>query len=79
MQKGMYWRTGRAEGWIEQDVLRLLFLPAFSSRDSVSELSGRGVGLDVVRTDVERMEGRMRLVTRKGRGTTFHLYYPLPV
>lgn len=72
-------KPGQAKGMSRQDVLRLLFLPAFSSRDSVSELSGRGVGLDVVRTDVERMQGRMRLVTRKGRGTTFHLYYPLPV
>lgn len=72
-------KPGQAKGMSRKDVLRLLFLPAFSSRDSVSELSGRGVGLDVVRTDVERMHGRMRLVTRKGRGTTFHLYYPLPV
>jgi two-component system chemotaxis sensor kinase CheA len=68
----------RAEGMTRKEVLRLLFLPSFSSKASVSELSGRGVGLDVVRTEVERMGGRLRLVTRKGRGTTFQLYFPLP-
>ncbi len=61
-----------------EELLRLLFLPSFSSKESVTELSGRGVGLDVVRADVERMHGRVRLVTRLGRGTTFQLYYPLP-
>ncbi|HKI99869.1 MAG TPA: ATP-binding protein [bacterium] len=68
----------RAGSLSREDILRLLFLPAFSSKDTVTDLSGRGVGLDVVRTDVERMHGRMRLVTRRGRGTTFQLYYPLP-
>jgi len=68
----------QAESLAREDVLRLLFLPGFSSKDAVTDLSGRGVGLDVVRTDVERMHGRVRLVTRRGRGTTFQLYYPLP-
>jgi HAMP domain-containing protein/HPt (histidine-containing phosphotransfer) domain-containing protein len=71
-------KPDRAASLSREDILRLLFLPAFSSKDAVTELSGRGVGLDVVRTDVERMHGRIRLVTRRGRGTTFQLYYPLP-
>jgi two-component system chemotaxis sensor kinase CheA len=71
-------RPEQAETLTREDVLRLLFLPGFSSKDAVTDLSGRGVGLDVVRTDVERMHGRIRLVTRRGRGTTFQLYYPLP-
>ena len=61
-----------------EDILRLLFLPAFSSKEEVTDLSGRGVGLDVVRTDVERLHGRMRLTTRRGKGTTFQLFYPMP-
>ena len=68
----------RAESLTREEVLRLLFLPSFSSKESVTDLSGRGVGLDVVRSDVERLHGRVRLVTRLGRGTTFQLYYPLP-
>ena len=71
-------KPGEEVGMPREDILRLLFLPAFSSKDEVSDLSGRGVGLDVVRTDVEAMGGRMRLETVMGKGTAFKLYYPLP-
>ncbi len=61
-----------------EELLKLLFEPRFSSRSEVTDLSGRGVGLDVVRHEVEQMGGLMRLSTRRGHGTTFQLYYPLP-
>jgi HAMP domain-containing protein/HPt (histidine-containing phosphotransfer) domain-containing protein len=77
LQRGFI-RPERVESMSREDILRLLFLPSFSSKETVTDLSGRGVGLDVVRTDVERLHGRVRLVTRRGRGTTFQLYYPLP-
>jgi two-component system chemotaxis sensor kinase CheA len=55
----------------------LIFLPGFSTRSSVSTLSGRGVGLDVVRTKVERMGGYVTVASTPGAGTSFHLSVPL--
>lgn len=58
-------------------LLDLIFLPGFSTKGSVSALSGRGVGLDVVRTTVERMGGQVSVATTPGQGTTFTLSLPL--
>ncbi len=55
----------------------LIFLPGFSTRHTVNELSGRGVGLDIVRSHVERMHGRVTVQTVVGVGTTFTLQVPL--
>ena len=57
-----------------EDILRLLFIPGFSSAKTVSDLSGRGVGLDVVKTELEKMGGRMNLITETGLGTTFEFF-----
>jgi two-component system sensor histidine kinase and response regulator WspE len=54
-----------------------LFAPGFSTRDRVSEISGRGVGLDVVRQLVLQLGGHVRLSSRRGIGTTFHLQVPI--
>jgi len=66
-----------AERTGEGELLDMVFLPGFSTRAAVSELSGRGVGLDVVRTRVERMHGRVRVESCPGRGTTFTISVPL--
>lgn len=58
-------------------LLDLIFVPGFSTKSSVSALSGRGVGLDVVRANVERMGGQIRVETALGQGTTFTLSLPL--
>ncbi len=55
----------------------LVFLPAFSTRQGVSELSGRGVGLDVVKASVERLGGAVRVRSLPGQGTEFRLAFPL--
>ncbi|XFA73316.1 hybrid sensor histidine kinase/response regulator [Thermosynechococcaceae cyanobacterium Okahandja] len=60
-----------------EQVLEFLFLPGFSTAKQVSDLSGRGVGLDVVREQVERCRGRIKLTTEPQRGTTFTLSLPL--
>jgi len=63
---------------MDDDALReLVFLPAFSTRRDVSEISGRGVGLDVVKASVERLGGSVRVRSVAGRGTEFRLSFPL--
>lgn len=60
-----------------RDLLNLVFLPGFSTRGDVSELSGRGVGLDVVKTNLARLSGLIDIDSRRGGGTTFTLTLPL--
>ncbi|MBI3977190.1 MAG: hybrid sensor histidine kinase/response regulator [Chloroflexi bacterium] len=59
------------------DVARLVFLPGLSTRRDVSELSGRGIGLDVVARNAERLGGRVDVRTAPGRGTRFAIVLPL--
>lgn len=61
----------------EASLVDLVFLPSFSTRSGVSELSGRGVGLDVVKASVERLGGAVRVRSAPGRGTEFRLSFPL--
>ena len=59
------------------DLTALLFTPAFSSRDEVSDISGRGVGLDVVRSTIQELGGEVVIGTRAGQGTKFTLRIPV--
>lgn len=59
------------------EIDHLLFLPGFSSKEQVSNLSGRGVGLDVARSEIEALGGRVLITSRAGRGTTFSISLPL--
>jgi two-component system chemotaxis sensor kinase CheA len=59
------------------DLLDMIFLPGFSTSHVVNEISGRGVGLDVVRTHVERMQGRVQVESQPGQGTRFTITAPL--
>lgn len=61
----------------EAELLEFLFLPSFSTRDQVSEISGRGVGLDVVHDVVQEMRGNVRAISEFGVGTKFHMQLPL--
>lgn len=61
----------------EEELIEFLFLPGFSTRDKVTELSGRGVGLDVVRSMVREVRGSVRLTAQAGRGTRCALQLPL--
>ncbi|MFN3679134.1 response regulator [Thermosynechococcus sp.] len=60
-----------------EQILDFLFVPGFSTAKQVSDLSGRGVGLDVVREQVQRSRGRLQITTEPQRGTTFTLTLPL--
>jgi two-component system chemotaxis sensor kinase CheA len=61
----------------DQEMLNLIFKPGFSTAAQVSNVSGRGVGMDVVRTNVERIGGTVDLKTEPGVGTTFKIKIPL--
>lgn len=61
----------------EQALREQLFAAGFSTRSEVTDVSGRGVGLDLVREAIERLDGSVRLSTRIGHGTTFHLLVPV--
>lgn len=61
----------------KEEILSYIFRPAFSTADVVTETSGRGVGMDVVRTSVMRLGGTIHLDSEVGRGTTFTMQMPL--
>jgi two-component system chemotaxis sensor kinase CheA len=61
----------------DEDVWKLIFEPGFSTAEIVSETSGRGVGMDVVRKNIERIRGRVEIRTEPGAGTEFILKIPL--
>lgn len=61
----------------EQQAIELIFHPGFSSKDEVSEVSGRGVGMDVVKTNIEALGGEVKVRSRVGQGSCFRLMLPL--
>jgi two-component system chemotaxis sensor kinase CheA len=61
----------------EADALELILQPGFSTAEEVTEISGRGVGLDVVQSVLGRLKGTIQIETARGRGTTFRLRLPL--
>ncbi|MDP9941950.1 hybrid sensor histidine kinase/response regulator [Ectopseudomonas alcaliphila] len=61
----------------EEELLAFLFLPGFSMSQQVTEVSGRGVGLDVVQHEIRRMRGNVRLLQSPDQGCLFHLELPL--
>jgi two-component system chemotaxis sensor kinase CheA len=67
----------RAQMLSDVEVANLIFLPGFSTADQVTNVSGRGVGMDVVKTNVEQVGGTVDVQTREGIGTTFTLKIPL--
>jgi two-component system, chemotaxis family, sensor kinase CheA len=67
--------TSAAPG--DADVHRLIFEPGFSTADAVTDLSGRGVGMDVVKRNVEMLRGALSVESRPGQGTTVTLRVPL--
>jgi two-component system chemotaxis sensor kinase CheA len=67
----------QAEGMSEREALQLIFLPGFSTAAAVTTVSGRGVGMDVVRANVEKVGGSVEVESRKGEGTTLRLRVPL--
>lgn len=61
----------------ERDAYALIFQPGFSTAEKVSDVSGRGVGMDVVKTNIERLKGTIDIQSAPGEGTTFFVSLPL--
>lgn len=67
----------QAENMPDKDIISLLFLPSFSTAKAVTDVSGRGVGLDVVRSKIEALSGEVEVRTKLGVGSTFTIRLPL--
>ncbi len=67
----------RAGHLVERELLQLIFLPGFSTAAAVTNVSGRGVGMDVVKTNVEKIGGKVEVESRPGKGTTLRMRIPL--
>lgn len=74
LQKGL---IQDASALSERDALDLLFLPGFSTADKVSEVSGRGVGMDVVKNNIAAVSGMVDIESRKGEGSRFIITLPI--
>lgn len=61
----------------DEDIYKLIFEPGFSTADKITDVSGRGVGMDVVRKNIEKIRGRVEIETEAGVGTTFTIHIPL--
>lgn len=76
VQKGIL-SQAEAQRISDDEALHLIFRPGFSTAAEVSEVSGRGVGMDIVRNNIERMSGMIDIETVKGEGTVFQIRLPL--
>ncbi len=61
----------------KDELVNLIFHPGFSTKSEVSEISGRGVGMDVVKTNIEKLSGEVRVTTEIGKGSVFKVVLPL--
>ena len=67
----------RANRMSERELTNLIFAPGFSTAEQVSNISGRGVGMDVVKTNIEKIGGKIDITSEIGKGTTFKMKIPL--
>lgn len=76
IEKGLI-DTEAANTLDDKQSLNLIFLPGFSTKDEISDVSGRGVGMDVVRTNIQKLNGRIDINSIVGHGTTITISLPL--
>ncbi|WP_434511457.1 chemotaxis protein CheW [Desulfitobacterium sp. AusDCA] len=74
IEKGL---IGEREELADREIANLIFLPGFSTADKVTDISGRGVGMDVVKKALNNLGGMIDIDTRRGQGTTFTIRLPL--
>ena len=61
----------------EKEIFNLIFAPGFSTAETITDISGRGVGMDVVRRNIEQLRGKIETQSTPGQGTTFSIFLPL--
>jgi len=61
----------------DKEIYELIFAPGFSTAEAVTEFSGRGVGMDVVRRNISKLRGKIEVQSELGKGSTFFIYLPL--
>ena len=66
-----------SDGMPDEEVWQLIFAPGFSTAEQVTDISGRGVGMDVVKRNIQEMGGHVEISSREGRGTTTRIVLPL--
>jgi len=76
VQKGLI-QAEEAARLLDSEVTNLIFEPGFSTASEITEVSGRGVGMDVVRTVLDRLKGTVNVISEPGKGTTIQLRVPL--
>ncbi|MBF0521428.1 MAG: hybrid sensor histidine kinase/response regulator [Candidatus Omnitrophica bacterium] len=67
------------EKMTEKEIINIIFMNGFSTSPMITDISGRGIGLDIVRRDIESLKGKVILETQKGQGTSFSLILPLTI
>ena len=77
VEKGLLPPETKGEQMTDAEAFNLIFLPGFSTAEKVTDLSGRGVGMDVVRRNIEALRGKIEIDSRVGHGTTFRMRLPL--
>ncbi len=75
IERGIVTQT-EADSMSEDELKMLIFAPGFSTKDNATEISGRGVGMDVVKTTVERLGGSVRISSKRGEGTRIRIHLP---
>jgi len=76
LQKGLI-DSSQASQMSPEECLDLIFLPGFSTKEQISDLSGRGVGMDVVRSRIRELNGQVAIESKVGQGTCFRIRVPL--
>lgn len=74
LQKGL---VAQGQTLTDEQAANLIFMPGFTTTTEVTELAGRGIGMDVVRAEVQALGGRIETVTQAGKGTSFKMVLPL--
>lgn len=77
IEKGLV-DSSRAANFTPSEAYDLLFLPGFSTAEKVTGISGRGVGMDVVKSEIVNLQGKIRIESAMGKGTQFYIEIPVP-
>ncbi len=77
IEKGLIPADRNPDDIPDAEVFNLIFAPGFSTADKVTDISGRGVGMDVVRRNIEALRGKCEITSKPGMGTTFRMSLPL--